>query len=213
MERDEVLAWLRETDSPEGRHGLTRYGIPNERAFGVPMGALKKLARGIGRSHVLAGELWSTGWYEARTLAAFIDDPNEVTGAQMDRWAHDFDSWAICDTTCFHLFDRTAPSWGKVAEWASAPEEVVRRAAYALIWALSAHDRSAPDARFLRALEIIERAEPDPRPLVRKAVDMALRATGKRNASLNQILTRRGGTRRSGQPARAPGRCWRCPGR
>ena len=103
----------------------------------------------------------------------------------MDAWAHDFDSWAICDTTCFHLFDRTAHAWKKVPEWAASGEEFVRRAGYALVWALSVHDKSAPDDRFVEALGIIEAAEPDPRPLVKKAVDMALRATGKRNARLH----------------------------
>lgn len=186
MTCDEVLAWLDEEGSEEGRESMTRYGIPNERAFGVAMGAMKKFAKGAGRSHALAGELWATGWYEARTLAAFIDEPDEVTARQMDAWAHDFDNWAICDTTCFHLFDRTRFAWQKPARWAPAPEEFVRRAGFALIWALAAHDKQAPDERFLEALELIERAEPDPRPLVKKAIDMALRAMGKRNAALNR---------------------------
>jgi 3-methyladenine DNA glycosylase AlkD len=153
------------------------------------MGALKRFAGRVGRSHVLAGELWATGWYEARTLAAFMDEPAEVTEAQMDRWAHDFDSWAICDTTCFHLFDRTPFAWARTEAWVPAPEEFVRRAGFALIWALSAHDKKAPDERFRRALELIEAAEPDARPLVKKAMDMALRATGKRNAHLNRAAS------------------------
>jgi 3-methyladenine DNA glycosylase AlkD len=180
----EVLEWLATVGTPEDRDALSRYGIPNEHAFGVPMGVLKKQARVIGRSHGLAAELWGTGWYEARTLAAFIDEPGEVTSAQMDTWAHDFDSWAICDTTCFHLLDKTPHAWRKVEEWAPAHEEFVRRAAYALLWALSVHDKRAGDEQFVRALKMLEDAEADPRPLVKKAMDMALRATGKRDPRL-----------------------------
>ena len=51
---------------------------------------------GIGRDHELALALWDTGWYEARMLTAFVDEPARVTAAQMDRWARDFDNWAIC---------------------------------------------------------------------------------------------------------------------
>jgi len=71
-----------------------------------------------------------------------------------------------------------------VIESGALLDEFVRRAGYALVWALSVHDRTAPDARFLDALARIEAADPDPRPYVRKAADMALRATGKRNPAL-----------------------------
>ncbi len=180
----DAMAWIEANASAEARASLARYNIPDDHALGVPVGALKSYAKTIGTSHALALELWETGVYEARTLAAFVDDPAEVTEAQMDRWAHEFDSWAICDTVCFHLFDRTPLAWDKVHEWAAAPEEFVRRAAWALLWALSVHDKAAPDDRFTGALALLEAAEPDARPLVKKAMDMALRATGKRNEVL-----------------------------
>src|SRR5262245_40358025 len=128
MESEEVLAWLRAKGSAEERARMSRVGIPNENAYGVPMGVLKAHARTIGRSHALAEALWAAGGYEARTLAALIDDPAQVSELQMDRWAGDFDSWAICDTTCFHLFDRTPWAWAKVEAWAGDPREFVKRA-------------------------------------------------------------------------------------
>ena len=45
-------------------------------------------------------------------MAAFVDEPEKVTPAQMDRWCRDFDNWGICDTVCFHLFDRVAARVG-----------------------------------------------------------------------------------------------------
>jgi len=186
VECAEVIVRLKREASVEDRESLLRYGIPNDNALGVPIGKLKLIAREIGHSHDLASELWATGYYEARSLAAFIDDPGEVTSDQMDRWVREFDSWAICDTVCFHLFDKAAPAWEKAFTWMDAPEEFVRRAGYALVWALSVHDKTAPDALFERALSQLEHAEPDSRPLVKKAMDMALRATGKRNPALRQ---------------------------
>jgi 3-methyladenine DNA glycosylase AlkD len=186
VDLEEIMARLKAEASVEERDGLLRYGIPNEHALGVPMRTLKGMAKQVGRSHELAARLWDTGWYEARTLAAFIDEPDQVTASQMDGWVRAFDSWAICDTVCFHLFDKTPFAWEKSMRWAAEPDEFVRRAGYALIWALSVHDKGASDERFLRALELIECAAPDRRPLVRKAMDMALRATGKRNARLRQ---------------------------
>ncbi len=166
--------------------GMTRFGIPNERALGVTMGDMRRLAEGIGSDHELALELWKSGCYEARTVAVFVDDPTQVSRSQMNAWARDFDSWAICDTTCLHLFDRTPHAWSRIRRWAPARREFVRRAAFALIWALSVHDKSATDGQFEEALTLIERHGNDERPLVKKAVDMALRAVGKRNRALNR---------------------------
>jgi 3-methyladenine DNA glycosylase AlkD len=118
-------------------------------------------------------------------LATFVDEPARVTPAQMDRWVRDFDNWAICDTACFALFDRTPHAWRKVTQWASRREEFIKRTAFALIWSLSVHDKDPSDEQFIKGLHLIERAATDERHFVKKAVNMALRAVGKRNAALN----------------------------
>jgi 3-methyladenine DNA glycosylase AlkD len=149
------------------------------------MANIKLLAKRLGRNHDLAAVLWDTGWYEARLLAAMIDEPARVTPAQMDRWCREFDNWAICDTVCFHLFDRTPHAWAKVAKWCDRREEFVKRAGFALLWALALHDRHSGDEAFLECLPAIERAAGDERNFVKKAVNMALRAIGIRSSALN----------------------------
>ena len=182
----EVVAWLKRRGSQRVRAGMARYAIPADRAFGLPVGTLRQQAKRLGRNHQLAADLWATGWYEARMLAAFVDQPDAVTAAQMDRWCRDFDNWAICDTACFHLFDRTPHAWRKVTTWAGRKDEFVKRAAFALLASLTVHDRQAEDQAFLRGLVLIERAATDPRNFVKKAVNWALRSIGKRNAALNR---------------------------
>jgi 3-methyladenine DNA glycosylase AlkD len=180
-----VLAWLKQNGTKAARDGMARFAISSDRAFGVSVGALRQQAKRIGRNHALAGALWKTGWYEARMLAIFIAEPDRVTSAQMDHWVQDFDNWAICDTACFHLFDHTAEAWRKVEQWSGRREEFVRRAAFALMWSLSVHDKQAGDEPFVAGLAFIEDASTDERNFVKKAVNMALRAIGKRNRSLN----------------------------
>jgi 3-methyladenine DNA glycosylase AlkD len=182
---DTVVVWLTRSASQKVKDGMARYAIPSARAFGVPVGALRAHARKLGRDHGLAAALWATGWYEARMLATFVDDPAAVTPAQMDRWCRDFDSWAICDTACFHLFDRTPHAWKKVEQWAGRKDEFVRRAAFALLASLAVHDKAAGDAAFLRGLALVEQAADDDRNFVKKAVNWALRTVGKRNPVLH----------------------------
>ena len=47
------------------------------------------------------------------------------------------------------------------------------------------HDKRADDEQFVQGLALIERAAGDERNFVKKAVNMALRAIGKRNRALN----------------------------
>ena len=164
---------------------MARYAITAPKVFGVSVGDLHVLAKRLGHDHDLALALWDTGWYEARMLAAFVDEPARVTSAQMDRWAKGFDNWAICDTHCFHLFDRTPHAWKKVQLWSSRREEFVKRSAFALLAGIALHDKKAPDAPFLEALPLGERAASDDRNFVKKGVSWALRTVGRRNHALH----------------------------
>ena len=113
----EALAWLKEASSAKVRDGMARFGIPSSKALGVPVGTIRGFAKKLGTDHALSEALWRTEVYEARLLAAFVDDPAQVTPAQMEQWCGDFDSWAVCDTACFHLFDKSPHAYKKVAAW------------------------------------------------------------------------------------------------
>jgi 3-methyladenine DNA glycosylase AlkD len=181
-----ALELLERKGTKATRDSLVKYGIHVDRALGVTVGTLRQIAKSIGHDHELADELWQTGWYEARLLATMIDDPAQVSAAQMDRWCRDFDNWGIVDTACFALFDRTAHAWKKVHSWCGRSGEWQKRAGFALLWSLTVHDPRAPDAEFLKGLALIEQHANDERHFVKKAINMALRATGKRNAALNE---------------------------
>jgi 3-methyladenine DNA glycosylase AlkD len=181
----EVLRVLERKGSKRNRDGMARYGIVAPKVFGVSVGTLRQLGKRLGRNHALAAELWKSGWYEARMLAAFVEEPERVTPAQMERWARAFDNWAICDTVCFHLFDKTPHAWSKLAAWADRPEEFVKRSTFALLASLSVHDKKAEDGGFLRGLRLVEQAADDERNFVKKAVSWALRSIGKRSPMLH----------------------------
>ena len=180
-----ALAWLKKHSTKATLQGMARYAIPSDHAYGVAMRDIKALGKTLGQNHELALALWSTGVYEARMLASFVGDPQKLTSGQMDRWCRDFDNWAFCDAMSFNLFDRTPHAWAKVTAWSSRRKEFEKRTAFALLWSLTVHDKGARDEQFLRGLELIEREAVDERNFVKKAVNMALRAIGKRNRALN----------------------------
>lgn len=180
-----ALTWLRRHRSKATLDGMARYAIPSDHAYGVAMKDIKALGTRLGRNQPLAVALWATGVYEARMLASFVGDPERLTAVQMERWCKDFDNWAVCDAMSFNLFDRTPHAWTKVAQWSSRRHEFEKRAAFALLWSLTVHDKSAADEAFEQGLLLIEREAGDERHFVKKATNMALRAIGKRNLALN----------------------------
>ncbi len=179
-----VLDWLEAESSEQAHNDLRRYGIPNDKAFGVPMGRMLAYARKRPKDPALASALWADGRYEPRTLAVLLDDPRQLSPERMDAMVADFDNWAICDTACFRLFDRAPGAWRAVPRWAASERLYTRRAGFALLWALALHDEAAGDAPFVEALALAETHAVDPRPHVSKAISMSVRALGKRNAAL-----------------------------
>ena len=184
-----VLAWLKKHGTKKVRDSMARYGLPSDRAVGVSVGELQKYAKQLGRSHELAGALWASGVYEARLLAAFVDEPEQITVAQMDAWCRDFDNWGVVDTVCFKLFDQSPQAWSRVAPWAEREEEFQRRAGFVLLACLAGHDREAGDEKFLRLLPLCERHATDARNFVKKGVSWALRMIGERSPALNAAAT------------------------
>ena len=182
----EALAWLKKHSKKSVRDGMARYAIPSDKALGVLMGDIQKLAKLLGRDHALAQELWKTDVYEARMLCAYVDDPARVTQAQMDAQARDFDNWAICDTLCFALWVRTPHAFAKIRKWAGNRDEYVKRASFALLASMALKHKESTDADYLRTLPLIEKAAADERNFVKKAVSWALRGVGRRSATLNQ---------------------------
>jgi len=180
----EALAWLEKRGTRTNRDGMARYGITAKKAFGVPVGTIKQLARTLGRDHALAVALWKTGWYEARLLTAFVGEPERVTVAQMNAWAKDFDSWGVVDTLCFNFLDHSPLAWKMIGPWSCRKDEFQKRAAFVLIACLAAHYKSSPDAPFRKLLPVIETGAADDRNFVKKGVSWALRHLGRRSPTL-----------------------------
>lgn len=174
-----VLRELSSSASKQYRADMAaRYGIVTRaEVYGTPVAKLKLIAKRLGRDHALADALWRSGVHDARMLATMVDAPEQVSVAQMDRWKKDFDNWAIVDTACFNLFDRTPYAFRQIDKWSKAQDEFVKRAAFALLASVALHGHGA-DADHLQGLALIEREAADPRNFVKKGVSWALRAIG-----------------------------------
>ncbi|MFZ4591568.1 MAG: DNA alkylation repair protein [Ignavibacteria bacterium] len=183
---DLILDIIKENGNPANLEGMQRFGIRFDKAYGCNIPFLRKLAKQFKKDHDLAKRLWATGIHEARILAFLIDDPKEVTELQMEKWVRTLNSWDICDGLCSNLFRKTECAYAKASEWSGRNEEFVKRAGFVMMAVLAVHDKKAEDGVFVEFLDIIEKESKDERNFVKKAVNWALRQTGKRNAALHK---------------------------
>jgi len=186
MQYDDILKRLKSMSNPKAVEGMARFGINPENTYGVSIPNLRRIAKEVGKNHFLAQQLWDSGIHEARILASMIDEPNQVTKKQMDRWIKDFDSWDVCDQCCMNLFSKTPMAWEKAIEWTKRKREFEKRGGFALMACLAWYDKESSDEKFLVFLLAIKLEANDDRNYVKKAVNWALRNIGKRNLNLNE---------------------------
>lgn len=193
---EEIFQSLELLENPANAAGMERFGIFTDKIYGLTTPEIKRIAREVKKQtkkrHELAQELWKTGVFEARAIACLIDEPEKVTGEQMDSWVADFDNWATCDAACCYLFCRAEPAYEKAFEWSERNDEFVKRAAFSLMAYLAIHDKKASDEKLAKFLPIIESSADDERNFVKKAVNWALRQIGKRNLALNKLAIETG---------------------
>ena len=180
----DVVEHLKAIATPADREAMKRYAINVASALGVPHGKLRALQKVLKRDHERALALWASGYREARVLASMTDEPTQVTRDQCRRWANDLDSWDIVDSVS-DLFADT-PFWSElIGEFAADEREFVRRTAFAMMAWANVGRKKIPESLRLEFLPLIEAHATDDRNFVKKAVNWALRQTGKASPGLH----------------------------
>ena len=186
MTAAELIAHLRSLRNETNIAGMRRFGIVTQHEqLGIDLTTLRTLARPHRRDHALALELWDSGVMEAMLCATFIDDPQKISSAQMERWVRAADSWNLTDALAF-LFDRTALAEKKAHTWSGRRPEFIKRTGFALMAGMAVHRKELPDEIFLGFLPVIRREASDERNFVKKGVNWALRQIGKRSPRLRR---------------------------
>ena len=184
MTVDGVLDELRAVADPTRLPGMARVGILTDRALGVSVPNIRKIAKRAGRDQRLAQDLWATGVHEARMVAGLVADPAKLSFRTMTVWAGELDSWDVTDLVA-DTFIATPHVDRAIERWSRARHGFTKRCAFSMIARLAVARKDADDNAFLAYLPVIRAAATDERAEVKKAVNWALRQIGKRSGSLH----------------------------
>ena len=183
---EKIFNQLLALSNPSYIEGMRRFGINTDNTLGIRIPELRKIAKNYKKNHDLAAQLWKTGYHEARILASMVDDPKQVTPTQMDEWVKDFKTWDLCDQVCGNLFTRTNIFHDKIIEYSDHPSEFIKRSAFSMIASHAVKLKSPKIDPFLDYFPLIESASSDPRPMVKKSVNWAIRQIGKKDITFAQ---------------------------
>ncbi|MCA2511041.1 MAG: DNA alkylation repair protein [Microcystis sp. M54BS1] len=183
---EEIIDDLKKYSSKSYKNNVSKQGIQNVNALGVPIPIIRKLAKQVGRQHELALKLWYVGYHEGQLLATLVVQPEKMTDQLIEDWLSSVISWDLCDHLCNNLFRHLPICIEKISQWASDEREFFRRAAFSLIANLAVHQREITEEQINLYLCLSKNHAGDPRNYVKKAISWALRELGKRDLQTRQ---------------------------
>lgn len=185
MSLAEVMLALEKAGSEQIRKAYLRQGAAAP-LFGVAFGTLATLMKRIGVDQELALELWDTGNYDARNLAAKICDPAKMTSRRLDQWARTYPPARFSGAYVGIVAGESPHAGKKASQWLASTNAGERRAGWALLGNLASRSTTIADAWFEKRLAEIERTIHAVPNAERHFMNMALVEIGGRSAGLKK---------------------------
>ena len=186
MTKEDVLELLETNKDERGIAHWEKLGKEGIKSFGIGLTRLKKLAKQIGKDHPLALALWKLPVYDAKILATIIDNPKEVTRAQVEEQVQELHFWMLAHSYCSNLMPRVSFLKEVADEWATSEENVKRHCAYLLLYQLAKDNKQLENSYFDTYLDIIEEKIQSEENFVKDGMNNALLMIGQRNKTLNE---------------------------
>jgi len=154
-------------------------------SFGIGLTKLKTFVKKIGKNHALAGELWKVNNYEAKLTSILIEDPKQVTEAQVDKMIKEFNKGMFIHVFCTMLMAKLPFLKKKVDEWTKSKDDVIRRCGYSSLYVLGRSAEKIEDKYFEAHLAHIEKNLQKEENMVKDSMNNSIFTIGMRNKNLN----------------------------
>lgn len=184
----EILRKLKPLQNGEAVTSMTKRGLEYKVNFGVSVISLQQLALDYEKNHLLAFKLWNKQWRETMILATLLEEPEKVTGNQMDFWVRNIQTVEIAEQAVMNLFSKTVIAYGKAYEYCIGKKFIMKITGLLLIARLALNDRESPDEIFDPFYELMPPLSKD--PLLSTVFTRVFIQIGMRNSNLLGITIR-----------------------
>ncbi len=144
----EILTKIRLRKNGETVAQMKRMGLTYKISWGVSVIHLRELAKNYERNHLLALKLWNKGWRESMMLATMLEEPNELSEAQMDYWTKSCETGEMVEQLTTNLLVYTKYAFVKALEYCCGKKHLVRYAGLLMVGRLAMVDKKAINEMF-----------------------------------------------------------------
>ncbi len=188
----EVIALLKKNQNSKGikKWSKKKQRIDRLKSYGIGLTVLRKLAKKIGKNHVLSLKLWESKFYDAKIIAILIDDPKQMTRRQIELQVESLEQGHLS-----HVFSSCGAPLAKTSfvaeiahDWMHHKDTIRRRCGYGLLYEISKFkNKNTPNEDFfLERITYISTHFEAENKLVKGAMGGALLGIGKRSIKLNK---------------------------
>ena len=180
----EILRKIKPLQNGDTATSMFKRGVEYKVNFGVSVISLQQLTLNYEKNHLLAFKLWNKQWRETMILATLLEEPDKVTGNQMDFWVKNFHTVEIAEQAVMNLFSKTSLAYEKAYEYCLGKKLLIKITGLLLIGRLALTDRSAPDEAFDLFFELMPPLSKDPQ--LSTVFTRVFIQIGMRNSNLHQ---------------------------
>jgi hypothetical protein len=160
-------------------------GINYKVNYGVSVVVLKQLALAYQRNHLLALKLWNKQWRETMILATMLEEPEKVSGKQIDYWVRSIENIEIAEQYVMNLISEMPEAFDKATEWCLGRKRIVKISGLILMGRLAMVDKKASDENFEDFFEVLPPLSKD--PSLSRIIFRSLMQIGMKNINLNEL--------------------------
>lgn len=184
----EILRKIRPLQNGDAATSMLKRGLEYKVNFGVSVISLQQLAADYQKNHLLAFKLWNKQWRETMILATLLEEPDKVTGNQMDFWVRNFPTTEIAEQAVMNLLSKTSFAYDKAYEYCLGKKFLSKMTGLLLIARLALTDRVSPDEVFDPFFELMPPLSKDPQ--LSTVFTRVFIQIGMRNSNLRGITLR-----------------------
>lgn len=128
-----VLAELKAASDPQTKKTLVRHGTPEDKLYGVKVGAMKPILKKLRGEQQLGLDLYETGNRDAMYLAGLIVDGAQMTKRQLDGWIKHSKGYAgISESTVVWVAAEHPDAAGIARKWIKSKDATTAAAGWCL---------------------------------------------------------------------------------
>lgn len=181
----DIIARVKQRMNGAVVESMRESGIIYKVNYGVTIPELQHIAQPFKGDHELAVRLFEEDIRECKIIASMIDDPEKVSGDQIDTWSEEFNNHEIIEQVCNNLLWKSDFALPRSYEWCLEDDDLLKKAGL-LIVGHRASDTYIKDSVFEPYINIVENLAETEEELVSNSAIYALRQIAKRSDPLNQ---------------------------